>query len=252
MASGTDGDLVGHFRVAYDAVVRYPVLIAPPLAVGILGFAVLLVVFLVVGGVTVMGALMGGLRGGDEVMAAIGIVGLVLATLGFVLVMSLLWLLGSCMVVVMARDALDGREPALGAALTAVLGRLGPIVVATSLVTIVVGVAFLFLVIPGVVAAVLLVFTMPAVLLDGLGAVAGMKRSVTIVRRDPGPVIGFVVGSLLVLVAVAIGAWIVGLVPFLGVLASFVLHGAALSYLTVVAVRFYRALATPGPAGAGA
>lgn len=243
MASGTDGDLVGHFRVAYESVVRYPVLIVPPLAVGILGFGLLLVVFLVVGGATVMGALLGGFQGSGEVMAAAGIAGLILAMLVFGLVMGLLWLLSSCMVVVMARDALDGREPALGNALTAVLGRLGAVVVASSLVTIVVGFGFLLLVIPGFVAAVLLVFTMPAVLLDGLGAVAGMKRSVTIVRRHLGPVIGFVVGSLLALVGVAIGSWIVGLVPFLGALASFVLHGAALSYLTVVAVRFYRTLA---------
>jgi len=53
------------------------------------------------------------------------------------------------------------------------------------------------------------------------------------------------VGSLLVLVGVAIASWIVGLVPFLGGLASFVLHGAAVSYLTVVGVRVYQMLRTP-------
>lgn len=244
MASGTDGELVGHFRVAYESVVRYPVLIVPPLAVGVLGFGVLAVVFLVVGGATVMGALLGGLQGSGELIAIAGIAGLILAILVFGLVMGLLWLLSSCMVVVMARDALDGREPGLANALSAVLGRLGVVFVASSLVTIIVGFAFLFLVIPGLVAAVLLVFTMPAVLLDGFGAVAGMKRSVALVRHHLGPVIGFVVGSLLALVGVAIASWILGFIPFLGALASFVLHGAALSYLTVVAVRFYRTLAT--------
>jgi hypothetical protein len=253
MASGTDGDLVGHFRIAYESVVRYPVLIAPPLAVGVLGFALLAVVFLVVGGATVMGGLLGGLQGSGELIAVAGIAGLILAILVFGLVMGLLWLLSSCMVVVMARDALDGREPGLASALSAVLGRMGAVVWASSLVTIIVGVAFLFLVIPGLVAAVLLVFTLPAVLLDGFGAVAAMKHSVAIVRRHVGPVIGFVVGSLLTLVGVAIASWILGFIPFLGALASFVLHGAALSYLTVVAVRFYRALATvPRPAGSGA
>jgi hypothetical protein len=72
-----------------------------------------------------------------------------------------------------------------------------------------------------------------------------MRRSVAVVRRHVGPVIGLVVGSLLVLIGVGIGSWIMGLVPFLGGLASFVLHGAALSYLTVVTVRLYRVLATP-------
>jgi hypothetical protein len=238
-------DLVGHFRVAYDSLVRNPVLIAPPLAVGILGFALLLVVFLIVGGATMMGVLLGGLRDGAEVMAVVGIAGFILAMLVFGFVMALLWLLSSCMVVVMGRDALDGREPSLRSALAAVLERLWTVVVASSLVTLMVGFGLLLLVIPGVVVAVLLLFTMPAVLLDGFGAVAGMKRSVAIVRRHLGPVIGFVVGSLLVLVGVAIGSWVVGLIPVLGYLASFVLHGAALSYLTVVAVRFYRTLATP-------
>jgi hypothetical protein len=44
---------------------------------------------------------------------------------------------------------------------------------------------------------------------------------------------------LIVLVAVWIAAWTLGLVPFLGVLASFALHGAAVSYLTVIGVHYY-------------
>jgi hypothetical protein len=242
MASGTDGDLVGHFRVAYETVVRFPLLIAPPLVVGILGFALL---FFIGGGVTAMGALMGGMVGGGQGMAAGGVVGLVLGVLVFGVVMGLLGLLSSGMVVVMARDALGGREPILGDALAAVVGRLRPVVAASCLVMAIVAVGFLLFVIPGLLAAVLLMFTLPAVLLDGHDAADGMRRSVAVVRGHAGPVIGLVVGSLLVLVGVGIASWIVGLVPFLGGLASFVLHGAALSYLTVVGVRVYQMLATP-------
>ena len=241
MVNGTD-DIVGHFRRAYQIVVRFPLLIAPPLAVAVLGF---LLLFFIGGGATVMGALMGGAMGGGQGAAAGGIAGLVLGMLVFGLVMGVLWLLSSGMVVVMARDALGGREPVLGDAFAAVVGRLGAVVVASGLVTVIVAVGFLFLVIPGVVAAILLMFTLPAVLLDGLGAVDGMRRSVSVVRGHVGPVVGLVVGSLLVLVGVAIASWIVGLVPFLGSLASFVLHGAAVSYLTVVGVHFYQLLRTP-------
>ena len=242
MASVTDGDVVGQFRLAYGTVVRFPVLIVPPLLVGILGFALL---FFIGGGATVMGALMGGAMGGGEGAAAGGIAGLVLGVLLFGVVMSALWLLSSGMVVVMARDALGGREPALGAAFASVAGRLGAVVIASGLVMVIVAIGFLFLVIPGIVAAVLLIFTLPAVLLDGLGALDGMRRSVAVVRRHVGPVVGLVVGSLLVFVGVAIVAWIVGLVPFLGGLASFVLHGAAVSYLTVVGVHVYQQIRTP-------
>jgi hypothetical protein len=133
----------------------------------------------------------------------------------------------------------------LSDAFSAVVRRLGAAMVATLLVTGIVAIGSLFFVIPGIVAAVFLMFTLPAVLLDGLGAVDGMRRSVAVVRRHAGSVLGLVVGSLLVLVGVGIASWILSLVPFLGGLASFVLHGAAVSYLAVVSVHFYRLLGTP-------
>ena len=115
---------------------------------------------------------------------------------------------------------------------------------ASGLGTAIVVSGLLFFVMPGIVAAVLLMFTLPAVLLDGLGAVDAMRRSVAVVRGHVGSVIGLVVGALLVVVALAVAAWILALVPLLGGLASFVLHGAAVSYLTVVGVHFYRTLGT--------
>lgn len=240
MASGAD-DIVGHFRLAYRTVVRFPVLIVPPLAVAVLGF---LLVFFIGGGAAAVGALMGGAMGGGQGATAGGIVGLVLGMLVFALVMGVLWLLSSGMVVVMARDALGGREPGQGEAFSAVVGRLGAVVVASGLVTAIMAVGFLFLVIPGLVAAVFLMFTLPAVLLDRLGAIDGIRRSFAVVRAHVGSVVGLVVGSLLVLVGVGIASWILSLVPFLGGLAAFVLHGAAVSYLTVAGVHFYQLLRT--------
>ena len=246
MGSVADGDVVGQFRLAYETVIRFPVLVVPPLLVGILGFALL---FLIAGGATVVGALMGGLIGGalgdGTGAAAGGIAGLVLGALLFAAVMATLWFLSSSMVVVMARDALGGREPRLGDALAAVVGRFGALLVASLLVTAIVAVALCFLVIPGLVAMVLLMFTLPAVLLDGLGPVDAMRWSVAIVRQHVGPVVGLVVGCLLVFVGVAIVTWIVGWVPVLGHLASFVIHSAAVSYLTVVGVHVYQTLRAP-------
>jgi membrane-anchored glycerophosphoryl diester phosphodiesterase (GDPDase) len=241
MASVSDGDVVGHFRLAYQTVLRFPILIAPPILAGILGFALL---FFIGGGGAIMGAMMGGAMGGGHGAAAGGIAGLVIGVLVFVLVVSVLWLLSSSMVVLMARDALGAREPVLGDAFSSVLGRLGAVAVASSLVTIIVWVCFLFLIIPGIIAAVLLMFTLPAVLLDGLGAIDGMRRSVAVVRAHVGPVVGLVVGGILVLVGIAIASWMLALVPFLGVLASFALHGAAVSFLTVVGVYYYQMLRT--------
>jgi hypothetical protein len=167
-------------------------------------------------------------------------------------VMGTLGLLSSGMVVVMARSALSGVEPVLGDALAGVVRRLGAIVVAMSLVGIIVMIGLLFLVIPGIVAAVFLMFTLPAVLLDGLGAVDGMRRSAALVRTHPGPVVAFLIGCLLVLVGMGIASWVLSFIPFLGGLASFVLQGAAVSYLTVVGVHFYGLLRTTPGTVAGA
>ena len=93
-------------------------------------------------------------------------------------------------------------------------------------------------------------FTLPAVLLDRLGAVDGIRRSAALVRAHAGtdrrPSSS---DRLLVFVGMGIASWIFSFIPFLGGLASFVLQGAAMSYLTVVGVHFYRLLrATPGTA----
>jgi hypothetical protein len=238
--AGEADDVVRHFRVSYEAMARFPMLILPPLIVATVGF---LSIFFVFGGVAGFGALAGWLQGGGEGALVGGLVGFVLGMLVFGLVMGILWLMVSGMLVVMARDALDGREPSMGDAMAVARGRLGGLCAASALGTLAVGVGFLLLVIPGLAAMVLLIFTLPALLLDGLGAVAAMKRSVAVVRNHLGPVIGLVVGSILVLVGVAIASSIARYIPFVGGLASLVLQFAAASYLTVVDVRFYRALA---------
>jgi membrane-anchored glycerophosphoryl diester phosphodiesterase (GDPDase) len=237
MGNVTDGDVVGHFRLAYQAVARYPVLIVPPLVVAVVPLA--LIFFVVGGAAALMGAVMGGAVGGGTGAVVGGIVVGVLVALVLALVMGILWLLSSGMVVVMARDALAGREPALGDALSAVLARLAAVVAASALVGLVVWIGFLFLVIPGIVAAVCLMFTLPAVLLDGLGAVDGMRRSVALVRANVGAVVGLVVGVILVMIGLAIVGALLGLIPIVGGLAWFVLSSAAVSYLTVVGVRYY-------------
>jgi hypothetical protein len=234
--AGEADDFVGHFRLAYQAVARFPIVIVPPLAVAVLGFMLL---FFIGGGAAVIGALMGGAVGGSHGAAAGGIAGLVLGGLVFVLVMGTLGLVSSGMVILMAQSALAGQEPALGDALTAVARRLGALVLAASVAGLIVMIGFLFLVIPGMVAAVFLMFTLPAVLLDGLGAVDGMRRSASLVRQHPGPTVAFLIGCLLVFVGLGIASWIFSFIPVLGGLASFVLQGAAVSYLTVAGVRFY-------------
>jgi hypothetical protein len=246
MANGAGVDIVELFRQGFQTVTRHPILIVAPLIAQVVG-AILAILFL--GGAVGMGVLLGGLggmAGGSEGMAAGGLAGLiggfVLFGLGIAILTGLLSLVASGVVVVMARDALAGREPGLGPALSAVLDRLGAVVVASALVTVLVGVGMLLFVLPGVAAMFLLMFALPAVLLDGTAPVEGLKRSVAVVRANLGPTLGFVVGAIVAIVAASIASAIVGYVPVLGHLVSAVIFGALISYLTVVGVSLYQAL----------
>jgi hypothetical protein len=97
-------------------------------------------------------------------------------------------------------------------------------------------------VLPGIVAGFFLMFTLPAVLLDGSGAVDGLKRSATLVKDNIGPAIGLVIGIIVAGIVVAIVSSILRHVPFLGHLATAILTGAFIGYLTVVGVRVYQSL----------
>ena len=79
-------------------------------------------------------------------------------------------------------------------------------------------------------------------LLDGAGAVDGLKRSFAVVKANVGPVLGFLVGIIIVAVGAAIVGLIVRGVPLLGALAQAAINGALVSYVTVVGVRLYQAL----------
>jgi hypothetical protein len=237
--TGESGDMVGHFRAGMEVVRRYPILIVPPLAVQVIVFA-LTVLFL--GGGLGMGMLLGGMMGGMPAGAAGGIAGLVAGGLLLIVLSGFLSLVASSVVVVMARDALASRPPAFGPALDVALGRLLDVLVASFLLMVIIGIGLLFLVLPGLVAAFFLIFTLPAVLLDGKSATAALGHSARLVRTNLGRVAGLFLGGLVVAVATAIVSRILEIVPLLGHLAAAVLAGAFISYLTVVGVRVYQSL----------
>lgn len=230
MANGTGPDVIEHFKEGVQAIRRYPMLIVPPLAVQVVVFGLALVVL---GGAAGM-AMLGGMTG--------GIVGLLTGGAVLMLVGGLLSLLASGVVIVMAREALAARQPGLGEALRAVSGRFADVLIASFLLTLIVGLGMLLFVVPGLVAAFFLIFTLPAVLLDGQGAVDALRRSATLVRANIGTVLALMIGCLLAAVLVAIVSRILGLVPILGHLASAALAGGFIAYLSVVGVRVYQSL----------
>lgn len=230
MTNGTGSDLVGHFQAGLDVLKRYPMLVVPPLAVQVI-LVVLALLFL--GGVTGM-TLVGGLAG--------GLAGLLAGGALFMLLGGLLSLIASGVVIVMARDALAAREPVIGDAVNAVMARFVDVLVASILLTLIVSIGMVLFVIPGIIAAFLLIFTLPAVLLDGQAAVDALRRSVALVKENIGAVLGLIIGGILAVVIAGLVSRLFGLVPVLGQLASAVVSGVLISYLTVVGVRIYQTL----------
>ena len=237
MTNGAGSDIVADFRMALDLVKRYPVIVAPPLIAMAIVFVLTLLFF---GGAATMVAV-GGLAGRGAGVAG-ALLGGALLFLLFFAVSMLVNLISSAVVVVMAKDALGAREPSMGDAFAAVMARLTDVVVASVLFAVIVGIASLFLVIPGIIAGFFLMFTLPAVLLDNVGAIDGIKRSATLVKNNLGPVLGLVIGVIVAAVIMVIASMILGVVPVIGQLASMLLAGAFFAYLTVVAVRVYQTL----------
>ena len=150
----------------------------------------------------------------------------------------------------MARDALGGAGAGPGRRAGGGHARLGAVAVAASLVgRSIVAIGFLFLVIPGIVGR-----GVPDVHAAG-GAPRQARRRPTECdgaspssRRTSGPSSALVVGSLLVLVGAGdrgVRSSSLRTVPRRG-WPAFMLHGAAVSYLTVVGVHVYRLLRGPG------
>jgi uncharacterized protein involved in cysteine biosynthesis len=229
MSNGGSASIVDHFRAGLEILKQYPVMVVPPLAAQAIVFVLAL---LFVGGAATAVALGGGA----------GLAGAFLGAFVLAMVGALLSLVSSAVTILMARDALAGREPAIGDALGAVTARLGDVVIASVLVTVIVSFGLLLLVVPGLIAGFFLVFTLPAVLLDGRGSVEALKQSASLVLANVGAVVGLVIGVIVAGVAVMIVSAILGRVPILGQLVSAVLGGLFLAYLTVVAVRLYQAL----------
>jgi hypothetical protein len=237
MTNGAGPDIVADFRLGFDLLKRYPIMVAPPLIAMVV---VLALMFVLGGGVFAM-FMAGGLTAGGPGVAG-AMVGGILMGLVFLALTMLINLVSHAVVVVMARDALAGREPSMGDAFNAVTGRLSDVVVASVLFAVIVGALSLLLVIPGLIAGFFLMFTLPALLLDRFGAIDALKRSASLVKDNLGPCLGLVIGAIVAAVIMAIVSAILGRVPLIGQLASALLAGAFVAYLTVVGVRVYQTL----------
>lgn len=95
-----------------------------------------------------------------------------------------------------------GNDMSVGQAYRHVLPKFMTLILASILVSLCVGLGFVMLVVPGVIFSLWFALITPAIIMEDLGATAGMSRSRTLVKGNLGKV--FVVGLLVFLLMMAI------------------------------------------------
>lgn len=100
-----------------------------------------------------------------------------------------------------------GHDMSVGQAYRHVLPKFLTLILASVLVSICVGFGFLMLVVPGVIFSLWFALTTPAIIMEDLGATAGMSRSRTLVKGNLGKVfaVGFLAFVLMLVITLPFG-----------------------------------------------
>jgi hypothetical protein len=178
----------------------------------------------------------------EQAMAGLG------AAMGGVFIVSILsgivGLLAHGMTVAMADITFKGETATLGSGWSRLVARLVPMIIASILVGIIVSIGMMLLVLPGLILAFLLMFTLVAVMVDDAGAFQALGRSFQTVTKN------FKATFVVFLVLIALGlitglvSFILGLIPILGVVLTMIVSALYTGYITIFIVRAYRELET--------
>ena len=230
-------------KECYELARRHPVVFVPLLAASV--FSVLFSLITVGSAVPAIGA-MAANPGAVTPGQAAATVGTALSAIFMVSVVSgFVYLVAHAMTVVMAAAALKGETPTLATGWAGLSGRLVPVVLASILVGLLVGIGTLLLVVPGIILAFLLMFTVISVIVDNTTAVDAMKRSIRTVTGNFRDV--FVVFLILIALGVLSGvvSGILGAIPFLGAILTMVVSAIYGGYVTIFMLRVYGDIRSP-------
>ncbi len=100
-------------------------------------------------------------------------------------------------------------------------------------------VGMMLLLLPGLIAAFLLMLTFPALILDSLAPVDAIKKSYATVISNLGDALMLVVLMIVVFFVVGVANMVIGFIPFLGQLAVLIINSALGGYVAAVLVLFY-------------
>lgn len=225
------GDL---FNKALDFVKANPVVLVPPILAGILGAIIMAGVGVSTLGMVGLGGL-GGLGGPRPVPPGPGYTPEVspsiyrfagLAMLGMIVVMIIQQIFNGWLIA-MVEQGVRGQTVDLGTSFNEAVSKAVPIIVASILVGVIVGIGLILLVLPGLVAAILLALTLQAVVIDDYGPVDALKASYNVVKEN-------FIEVLIVVVVAFVAEAVVGRVPYIGSILSAAVGGFFSVLLTML------------------
>lgn len=143
------------------------------------------------------------------------------------IVFLILFILAEGMTIVMIRDAFEGSSADLSSAWESIRGKIGALLIASLLVAVIVGLGYIFLIVPGIILTFLLYFVAQAIMIDDEGAVGSLKASYRFVRDNLGDSV------IIILISIAI----VGILYI--TLIGYILMPLAMPFLISLATLLY-------------
>ena len=158
----------------------------------------------------------------------------------FSIISGLVGLLTHSMTVGMADMAFQGEKATLKNGWARIVSRIVPVLIASILMGIIIGLGMIFLVLPGIILAFFLMFTLIAVVVSNLGAFQAIGRSFSTVGKNFGAT--FITFLIIIGLAILTGLlnFIISLIPFLGVVLSMIIFAIFTGFVTIFLVRVYQ------------
>lgn len=234
-------DITGVFKNGIEVSKKNYIIFVPSIAVMVIMFVLSLI--LIGGGMASMGLMGGGIRSPGAMMPAFGAMMIGAFLVGIIAM--ILELFAHGMTVGMAKEAIDTGSTSLNNGINIAISRFVPLLVAAIIVSIIVTIGFMLLIIPGLIAAFLFMFTFVAIVVDNMGAVEAMKKSIEVIKSRLSDAIILFIVLIVVGVIFIIANMILNVIPLLGQLLGMILMGIFGGYISVVIVMAYRELTAP-------
>ncbi len=222
---------------------KFPLVYLPVLVVSLLAG---LITALFMGG---FGAMPPGMTPGMGPAMGAGYAGTILANLWLhllsAIVAGILIIAGHAVTVLMVGQVLQLGTTSLAKGVEQARLRLIQLLIAGAITAILVGIGFVFFVLPGLIVGFFLLFTFVAVALEGYTALGGIKKSFVVVKDRLGDAFVFFLLLIALGVLFALVNRILLFIPILGGLLSLILAGIYSGYVSTLVVLGYREL-NPG------